>query len=142
MATIGVPSFADRSTLNSTGPPEPAIYPVARACHRAAPSNRPPAVRPEMPVCGFPPAPDAIPRDAQLPELTARTAQAARFDRTQYDGLGHARSGRSIHEGRGVHVFRTVAQSMNSQRCARNGYRDVYACQGGGGRDFLSATQA
>jgi hypothetical protein len=62
MATIGVPSFADRSTLNSTGRPEPAIYPVARACHRASPSNRPPAVRPEMPVCGFPPAPDAIPR--------------------------------------------------------------------------------
>jgi hypothetical protein len=52
--------------------------------------------------------------DAQLPELTARTAQTARFDRTQYAGLEHARSGRSIRESerRGVHVFRTVAQSM------------------------------
>ena len=53
--------------------------------------------------------------DAQLPELTARTAQTARFDRTQYAGLEHARSGRSIREGErrsGVHVFRAVAQSM------------------------------
>jgi hypothetical protein len=69
-----------------------------------------------MPVCGFPPAPDAIiGLDAQLPELTARTAQAARFDRTQYAGLEHACSGRSIREGErggGVHVFRAVAQSM------------------------------
>src|SRR5580692_2914129 len=53
--------------------------------------------------------------DAQLPELTARTAQTARFDRTQYAGLEHARSGRSIREGErrsGVHVFRALAQSM------------------------------
>ena len=53
--------------------------------------------------------------DAQLPELTARTAQTARFDRTQYAGLEHARSGRSIREGErggGVHVFRAVTQSM------------------------------
>jgi hypothetical protein len=53
--------------------------------------------------------------DAQLPELTARTAQAARLDRTQYAGLEHARSGRSIRDGErgdGVHAFRAVAQSM------------------------------
>src|ERR1700730_4804306 len=53
--------------------------------------------------------------DAQLPELTARTARAARFDRTQYAGLEHACSGRSIRESQGragVHVFHTVAQSM------------------------------
>src|ERR1700730_12326538 len=136
MATIGVPSFADRSILNSTGPPEPAIYLVARACHRAAPSSPTPAVRPEMPVCGLPM--QFLGLDARLPELTARTAQAARFDRTQYAGLEHARSGRSIREGqrRGVHIFRTVAQSMNSQRCARNGYRGIYTCLRGGGGNF------
>jgi hypothetical protein len=38
--------------------------------------------------------------DAQLPELTARTAQTARFDRTQYARLEHARAGRSIREGK------------------------------------------
>ena len=36
MATIGLPSFAGRPTLNSTGPPEPAIY---TRCSRMSSSN-------------------------------------------------------------------------------------------------------
>jgi hypothetical protein len=39
IATIGVTSSADRSTLNSTGPTKPAIYPAARARHPASPSG-------------------------------------------------------------------------------------------------------
>ena len=53
--------------------------------------------------------------DAQLPELTARDSQTARSNRTHYARLDHARCGRSIPEGQrrsGVHVLRTVAQSM------------------------------
>jgi len=50
-----------------------------------------------------------------MPELAARAAQTARFNRTPYARLNHARCGRGIREGqrRGdVHVLRTVAQSM------------------------------
>ena len=69
--------------------------------------------------------------DAQLAELTARAAQTARFNRTQYTRLDHARCGRGIREVQrrgGIHVLPIVAQFNDSQRCTRNGYRGVYAC--------------
>ena len=53
--------------------------------------------------------------DARLTVLTERTAQTARFDRTENVRLEDARSGRSIREGQRrdlAHVFHTVAEPM------------------------------